>query len=140
MAKATKKRRKSQKLSKNPTQESPMADPAATEQVFETFVQSNEGILAGMAALNTEMATFCNERLRVNVERSESLMGCSNAEEAVKIQWDFCQRATEQYLNQTSNLLGIMAKMNGDLLTAYQEQQRNMGRRLTTSAGGDSEE
>jgi hypothetical protein len=140
MAKATKKRRKSQKLSKNPTQESPKADPAATEQVFETFVQSNEGILAGMAALNTEMATFCNERVRENVERSESLMGCSNAEEAVKIQWDFCQRATEQYLNQTSNLLGIMAKMNGDLLTAYQEQQRNMVRRLTTSAGGDSEE
>ena len=60
MAKATKKRRKSQKLSKNPAQESPKADPAATEQVFETFVQSNEAILAGMAALNSEMATFCN--------------------------------------------------------------------------------
>ncbi len=140
MAKSTKKRRKSQKLSKNPAHGSPKVDPAATEQVFETFVQSNEAILTGMAALNSEMATFCNERLRENVESSGSLMGCSDAEEAFKIQWDFCQRATEQYLNQTSNLLGIMAKMNGDLLTAYQEQQRNMVRRLTTWAGGDSEE
>ena len=140
MAKATKKRRKSPKLSKNSAQESPKADPAATEQVFETFVQSNEAILAGMAALNSDMATFCNERLRDNIERSGSLMGCSDAEEALKIQWDFCQRATEQYLNQTSNLLGIMAKMNGDFLTAFQEQQRSMVLRLTASAGGDSED
>ncbi len=103
-------------------------------------MQSNEAILAGMAALNSEMATFCNERLRENVERSGSLMGCSDAEEAFKIQWDFCQRATEQYLNQTSNLLGIMAKMTGDLLTPLQEQQRSMVRLLTASAGGDSED
>ncbi len=82
MAKGTKKRRKSQKLSKNPAQESPKTDPAATEQVFETFVQSNEAILAGMVALNSEMATFCNERLRENVGRPGSLLGCSDAEEA----------------------------------------------------------
>ena len=140
MAKATKKRRKSQKLSTNPAQESPKVDPAASEQVFETFVQSNEAILAGMAALNSEMATFCNERLRENVERSGSLMGCSDAEEAFKIQWDFCQRATEQYLNQTSNLLGIMAKMTGNFLTPFQEQQRSMVWHLTASAGADSED
>ena len=140
MAKVTKKRRKSQKLSKNPAQELPKADPAATEQVFEAFVQSNEAILASMATLNTEMATFYNKRLRENVERSESLMDCSDAEEALRIQWDFCQRATTQYLNQTSNLLGIMAKMTGDLLTPFQEQQRSMVRRLTASAGGDSED
>ncbi len=140
MAKGTKKRRKSQRLSKNPAQESPKTDPAATEQAFETFVQSNEAILAGMVALNSEMATFCNERLRENVGRSGSLLGCSDAEEAFKIQWDFCQRATEQYLNQTSNLLGIMAKMTGDLLTPFQEQQRSMVRHLTASAGGDSED
>jgi len=139
MAKTTKKRRKSQKLSKSPAQESPKVDPAATEQVFETFVQSNESILTGMAALNSEMATFCNERLRENVESSGSLVGCSDTEEAYKIQWDFCQRATEQYLNQTSNLLGIMAKMTGDFLTPLQEQQRSMVRRLTVSAGGESE-
>ena len=140
MAKATKKRRNPKKLTKNPAQELPKADPAATEQVFEAFVQSNESILASMATLNTEMATFYNKRLRENVERSGSLMGCSDAEEALKIQWDFCQRATEQYLNQTSNLLGIMAKMNGDFLTAFQEQQRSMVLRLTASAGGDSED
>lgn len=139
MAKATKKPRKSQKISKSPAQESPKVDPAATEQVFETFVQSNESILTGMAALNSEMATFCNERLRENVESSGSLMGCSDAEEAFKIQWDFCQRATEQYLNQTSNLLGIMTKITGDFLTPFQEQQ-SMVRRLTASAGGDSED
>ncbi len=140
MAKATKMRRESQKLSKSPAQESPKVDPAATEQVFEAFVQSNEAILAGMTALNSEMTTFCNERLRENVGRSGSLMGCSDAEEAFKIQWDFCQRATEQYFNQTSDLLGIMAKMTGAFLTPFQEQQRSIVRRLTVSAGGYSED
>jgi hypothetical protein len=140
MAKTTKKRHKSQKLSRSPAQESPEVDPVATEQVFETFVQSNEAILAGMAALNSEMTTFCNDRLRENVESAGSIMGCSDAEEAFKIQWDFCQRATEQYLNQTSGLLGIMAKMTGDFLTPLQEQQRSMVRRLTASTGGESED
>ena len=137
MAKATKKRRKPQKLAKNPAQELPKADPAATEQVFETFVQSNEAILTGMAALNSEMATFCNERLRENVESSESLMGYRVAEEAFKIQWDFCRRAAEQYLNQTSNLLGIMAKMTGNFLNLIQKQQKGMVGHLTASTSGD---
>jgi hypothetical protein len=140
MAKTTKKRRKSQKLSTNPAQGSPKVDPAASEQVFETFVQSNEAILAGMAAINSEMATFCNERLRENVESSGSFMGCSDAEDAFKIQWDFCQRATEQYLSQTSNLLGIMANMTANFLTPFQEQQRSMVRRRTVSAGRDYED
>ncbi len=109
-AETTKKRRKSQKLSKFPVQELPKVDPTATEQIFETFVQSVEAILAGMAALNSEMATFCNERPRENVESSESLLGYRVAEEAFKIQWDFCRRAAEQYLNQTRDLLGILAK------------------------------
>lgn len=140
MAKATKKRRKPKKLTKNPAQELSKADPATTEQVFEAFVQSNEAILSSMAVLNTEIATFCNKRLSENVERSESLKDCSDAEEAFGIQWDFCQRATTQYLNQTSNLLGIMAKMTGDFLTPLQEQQRIMLRRLPVSTGGDSED
>ena len=140
MAKATKKRRKPKKLTKNPAQELPKTDPAATEQVFEAFVQSNEAILASMATLNTEMATFYNKRLRENVERSESLMDCSDAEEAFRIQWDFCQRATAQYLKQTSNLLGIIAKMTGDFVTPLQEQQRSMLRRLPASTSGKSED
>ena len=140
MARATTQRPRTQKRSANPALHLPKVEPAAPEQVFETFVQSNEAILAGMAALNSEIATFCNTRLRENAERSDSLMNCSDPEDAFKVQWEFYQRATEQYLNQTSTLLGIMAKITEDFLTPFQEQQRSLMQSFTSSEGDVSKD
>ncbi len=91
-------------------------------QNFEAFVRANEAIMNGMAALNSDMHAFGNKRLRENVERSESLVSCNDSEEAFRIQWDFFQSATQQYLDQTNNMLAIMAKMTGDYWAPVQER------------------
>ncbi len=99
-------------------------------QNLEVFVRANEAIMNGMAALNSDMHAFGNKRLRESVERSESLMSCNDAEEAVRIQWDFFQTATQQYLDQTNNMLGIMAKITGDFWTPVEERTKEALRGL----------
>ncbi len=91
---------------------------------LEAFVQANEAIMKGMAALNSEVLAFGNKRARENLERSESLAGCGDVEQALRIQWEFLESATQQYLDQTNNLLAIMAKAAGDFWTPLQEHTR----------------
>ncbi len=91
-------------------------------QNLEAFVRANEAIMGGMAALSSEIHAFGNNRLRENIERSESLISCNDAEEAFRIQWDFFQSATQQYLDQTNNMVSIMAKMTGDFWAPVEER------------------
>ncbi len=99
-------------------------------QNLEAFVRANEAIMGGMAALSSEIHAFGNNRLRENIERSESLISCNDAEEAFRIQWDFFQSATQQYLDQTNNMLAIMAKITGDFWSPVEERTKEALRGL----------
>ncbi len=57
-------------------------------------------------------------------------MGCKDAEEAFRIQCDFAQSATQQYLDQTNNLLAIFAKMTQNILNPLQGHTRQALRDL----------
>jgi hypothetical protein len=91
---------------------------------LEAFVRANEAIMNGMAAISSEMLTFGNKRLRENIERSESLVDCKDAEQAFRIQIEFIRSATQQYLEQTTNMLSIMTKMTENFFTPFQERTR----------------
>ncbi len=106
------------------------ADIGEVGNALEAFVQANDVIMNGMAALSSEMLAFGNKRLRENLERSESLVGCKNAEEAFRTQFDFAQSATQQYLDQTNNLLTILAKMTENFWAPLQEHTRQALRGL----------
>ena len=94
------------------------------------LVQANEAVMKGMAVLSSELMDFGNRRLREYTKRSESLVGCKDAEEAFRIQWDFAQSATQQYLDQTNNLLTVLAKMTEDFWAPLQEHTRQALRDL----------
>jgi hypothetical protein len=106
------------------------ADIGGIRDDVDAFVQANEAIMSGMAALSSEMLAFGNKRLRENIERSGSLMSCEDAEQAFRIQWDFFQSGTQQYLDQTNNMLRILAKMTGDFWAPLQEHTRQALRGL----------
>ncbi len=86
--------------------------------------------MKGMAALSSEMMDFSNRRLSEFTKRSESLVGCKDAEEAFRIQCDFAQSATQQYLDQSNTLLTILAKTAGDFWAPLQEHTRQALRDL----------
>ena len=96
----------------------------ADTQNLEAFVEANEAIMNGMAALSSEMLAFGNKRLGENIERSESLMSCNDTQEAFRIQWDFFQSATQQYLDQTNNMLATMAKITGGFWAPVEERTK----------------
>ena len=57
----------------------PADDPARSDDQansLQAFVETNEAIMTGMATLGAEMVTFGSQRLRANLERSESLAAC----------------------------------------------------------------
>ena len=97
---------------------------------LEAFLQANEAIMKGMAALSSEMMDFSNRRLG-EFTKSESLVGCKDVDQAFRIQCEFAQTATQQYLDQTTNMLSIMTKMTQDFLNPLQELTRQALRDLT---------
>ena len=121
MTESTKKGSASKKATERLEHDAPTDE---NTQNLEAFVQANEAIMPGMAALNSEMLAFANKRLGENIERSESLMSCNDVEEAFRIQWDFFQSATQQYLDQTNNVLALMAKMTGGFWAPVQERTK----------------
>jgi hypothetical protein len=98
---------------------------------LEAFLQANGAIMNGMAALSSEMMEFSNRQLHEFTKRSESLVGCKDAEQAFRIQCEFAQTATQQYLDQTNNMLSIMTKMTENFWTPFQERTRETLRDLT---------
>ncbi len=102
---------------------------------LDAFLQANEVIMKGMAALSSEMIDFSNRRLREVTKRSELLVGCKDVDQVFRIQGEFAQTATLQYLDQTTNMLSIMTKMTQDYLNLLQEHTRQAFRDLTKETG-----
>ncbi len=97
---------------------------------LEAFLRANKAIMKGMAVLSSEMMDFGNRQLHEFTKRSESLVGCKDAEEAFRIQCDFARSATQQFLDQSNNLLTILAKTAGDFWAPLQEHTRQALRDL----------
>lgn len=79
---------------------------------MEAFVQANAAVLDGMAALSAEMLAFGNKRFSANIERSQSLAGCGDGEQAFQVQTEFFESAVRQYLDQANNMMMIMSSIS----------------------------
>ncbi len=79
---------------------------------METFVQANAALLDGMAALSAEMLAFGNKRFSANIDRSQSLAGCEDAEQAFEVQTEFFESAVRQYLDQANHMMVIMSSIS----------------------------
>ena len=101
---------------------------------LEAYLQANKAIMKGMAVLSSEMMDFGNRQLHEFTKRSESLVGCKDAEEAFRIQCDFAQSATQLYLDQSNNLLTTLAKMTEEFWAPLQEHTRQALRDLNKEA------
>jgi len=92
----------------------PNPDDLAEEnrRSLEAFVRANAAVLDGMAALSAEMLAFGNKRLSANIERSQSLAGCQDVEQALQVQTEFFESAVRQYLEQANHVMTIMTKIS----------------------------
>jgi hypothetical protein len=94
----------------------------------------------GMATLSTEMMAFGTKRLRANIERSETLTGCGDVEQAFHAQCDFFEAATQQYLGQANNVMNIMAAMTRAFWGPLEEQTKEALRDLNEQSGSSKQD
>jgi len=89
---------------------------------LEAFVQANAAVLDGMAALSAEMLAFGNKRLSANIERSQSLAGCEDIEQAFQVHTEFFESAVRQYLDQANNVMLIMTSVSSSFWTPLEPE------------------
>jgi hypothetical protein len=95
------------------------------------FVEANEAIMAGMAALGAEVVGFGTKRLRDNMERTETLLSCRDPEQAFRVQCEFFEQATQHYLEQANQVMTIMTAMTQNFLAPLEERTRETLRELS---------
>ncbi len=110
----------------------------ASRRSLESFVEANLAIMNGMNALNAEMAAFGSRRLSANFERSQSLMGCEDAEKALHVQSEFFESAIRQYVEQAHSVMEIMASISTSVWSTLDQRTREAMRDLTETGSGGS--
>jgi len=94
------------------------------------FVEANEAIMAGMATLSAEVVGFGTKRLRDNIERTETLLACRDPEQAFRMQCEFFEQATQQYLDQANQVMTIMTAITQNFLAPLEERTKATLREL----------
>lgn len=74
-------------------------------------MSAGEAILAGMAEVSQEMMDFAGNRLRQDMELAEDLANAKTPEEIFEKQCSIAKLAAEQYIEETSKLIGMMARI-----------------------------
>ncbi len=107
---------------------------------LKVFIEANEAIMNGMATLSAEMMAFGTKRLRANLERTDTLTGCGDVEQAFRVQCEFFESATQQYLGQANNVMNIMAAMTRAFWVPLEEQTKESLRDLSEQTGSSQQD
>ncbi|MDJ0982934.1 MAG: phasin family protein [Kiloniellales bacterium] len=86
------------------------------------MLMANQAMLNGWTAFNQEVMAFADQRLRAELGRTESLIGCSSPEEALQLQASFVQAAGEDYLREAQKLMGMMMDISRDCWAPVEER------------------
>jgi hypothetical protein len=97
---------------------------------MQALMRASDAMLKGMMAMSQEMTDFTNARLRQTVERSETLLRCSDPAEAFGVQCDFAQKATQQYLDEANRLMALATTVTGKCWEPLEECTRETLGRL----------
>lgn len=87
-------------------------------------MSAGEAMLAGMAEVSQEMMTFAGDRLRQDIEIAEDFSKVKSPEELFEKQCSFAQRAAQQYAEETSKLLAMMARIQQSCWAPMQERTK----------------
>ncbi|QEX14941.1 hypothetical protein FRZ44_02170 [Hypericibacter terrae] len=116
----------------------------ASGATVKALLQASEVMMKGMAAVGQEMSEFASQRIRENVERSESLLHCTDPTAAFGLHCDFAQKATQQYLEEAGRLMALATQLTGKcwepLQTFTQETAAQAAERATRATAGGADD
>ena len=127
------------------------SNPFAGVPSYETLLGSNgdnisammsasEAMFAGMAEVSQEMMTFAGARMRHNIESSEDLMHSKDPEEIFEKQCTIARYAAEQYVEETSKLMAMMARITRDCWAPMEKRTKSALHEINVQNGNGAEE
>ena len=96
----------------------------ANEETLKALMKANEAMLEGMVAVGREIMEFRKERVRTDIEASESLLQCRDAEEAFRLQCHYAREATQQYFEEASKLMNLTARITRECWAPLEDRTR----------------
>ncbi|GAB4362205.1 MAG: hypothetical protein Kow00114_17220 [Kiloniellaceae bacterium] len=87
-------------------------------------MSAGEAMFAGMAEISQEMMTFASDRLRQDIETAEDFAKATSPEELFEKQCSFAQRAAQQYAEETSKLIRMMARIQQSCWKPVEERTK----------------
>lgn len=74
-------------------------------------MSAGEAMFTGLAEVSQEMMDFASRRLRADMECAEDFAKASSPEDLFEKQCSFARRAAQHYAEETSKLIGMMARI-----------------------------
>ena len=91
---------------------------------FEAVIKANEALASGVAALGQEVLGFASKRVSETIHHSESLAQCKDPNEAFELNYDFAQKATQQYLEEANRLFSLTSDISRQCWAPLEERTR----------------
>ncbi|MGD1878841.1 MAG: phasin family protein [Kiloniellaceae bacterium] len=98
---------------------------------------AGEAVLAGVAELSQEMMTFAGARLRHDIETAEEIAKAGSPEEFFEKQRSFVERAAQQYAEETSKLIAMMARIQQSCWQPMEQCTKTALQSLNGANGAD---
>ena len=102
-------------------------------------MSAGEAMLAGMAEVSQEMMTFASDRLRQDMESAEDFAKAKSPEDLFDKHCSFARRAAQQYVEETSKLIGMMARIQQSCWAPMQECTKTALHGFNGANGADGE-
>jgi len=87
-------------------------------------MSAGEAMFTGLAEVSQEMMSFASSRLRADMECAEDFAKANSPEELFEKQCSFARRAAQQYAEETSKLIGMMARIHQSCWAPMEERTK----------------
>ena len=100
---------------------------------------AGQAYVNGLAAINQEMASFLQARLRRDIELGESLSRCRTLADASDVQSDWLKRTSEDYASETRRLVEIGTGLLRESWMPLEQSSASLQAHGTNESGSHSD-
>jgi hypothetical protein len=102
-------------------------------------MSASEAMFSGLAEMSQELMDFAGARLRADMECAEDFSKASSPEELFEKQCSFARHASQHYAEQTSKLIGMMARIQQSCWAPMENCTKQALHGLNGAEGKDEE-
>ncbi|HEY9548954.1 MAG TPA: phasin family protein [Kiloniellaceae bacterium] len=102
-------------------------------------MSAGEAMFSGLAEVSQEMMSFAGDRLRADMESAEDFAKAGSPQELFEKQCSFARRAAQQYAEETSKLIGMMARIQQSCWAPMEERTKAALHSLNGAGDGEAE-